>query len=352
MAGAAACPVAALLGSMGERADPEDMDSYFMARLDPLVLVKVAEGAHRHSTADVLPDVRVPALVVAGGRDPWTPPALARQMAEAMPDAELHVLGEANHSLPIEEPDALEALVLGWLAERFPPQGGRGRPHSRAPLDRLGGCATRPGPSPRPAPGWACWPALVVAGVAVLAFVLASAAGLVGGTTIRPWTTRGRPRPPPRAHRRGRARGLPAGTGRRCGQDGAAGGGGRPGRPGQGADGAPAGAGGTGMVFLYPSDVAEAYWMKNTLVPLSIAFVAADGRVVSVAEMTPCKADPCPSYRPAGPLPLRGRAGRRVLRRGRDRAGSQGGPRRPGSTPRTGVTTQVSDKIKPLDPLA
>jgi uncharacterized protein len=58
---------------------------------------------------------------------------------------------------------------------------------------------------------------------------------------------------------------------------------------------------GTGMVFLYPADVAEAYWMKNTLVPLSIAFVAADGRVVSVAEMTPCKADPCPSYAPAGP---------------------------------------------------
>jgi uncharacterized protein len=58
---------------------------------------------------------------------------------------------------------------------------------------------------------------------------------------------------------------------------------------------------GTGMVFLYPTDVAEAYWMKNTLVPLSIAFVAADGRVVSVAEMTPCRADPCPSYAPAGP---------------------------------------------------
>jgi uncharacterized protein len=58
---------------------------------------------------------------------------------------------------------------------------------------------------------------------------------------------------------------------------------------------------GTGMVFLYPEDVAEAFWMKNTLVPLSIAFVAADGRVVSVHEMTPCKADPCPSYAPAGP---------------------------------------------------
>jgi uncharacterized membrane protein (UPF0127 family) len=58
---------------------------------------------------------------------------------------------------------------------------------------------------------------------------------------------------------------------------------------------------GTGMVFLYPKDVTQSYWMKNTLVPLSIAFVAGDGRVVSVAEMTPCVADPCPSYAPTGP---------------------------------------------------
>jgi uncharacterized membrane protein (UPF0127 family) len=58
---------------------------------------------------------------------------------------------------------------------------------------------------------------------------------------------------------------------------------------------------GNGMVFLYPTDVRESFWMKDTLVPLSIAFVAADGRVVSVAEMTPCRADPCPTYAPAGP---------------------------------------------------
>lgn len=58
---------------------------------------------------------------------------------------------------------------------------------------------------------------------------------------------------------------------------------------------------GSGMVFLYPTDVREAFWMKDTPVPLSIAFVAADGRVVSVAEMVPCRADPCPTYEPAGP---------------------------------------------------
>jgi uncharacterized protein len=57
---------------------------------------------------------------------------------------------------------------------------------------------------------------------------------------------------------------------------------------------------GSGMVFLYPADTTASFWMKNTLVPLSIAFVAADGRVVSTTEMTPCRADPCPTYPPAG----------------------------------------------------
>ena len=58
---------------------------------------------------------------------------------------------------------------------------------------------------------------------------------------------------------------------------------------------------GTGMVFLFPADADGGFWMKNTLVPLSIAFVADDGRVVSVHEMVPCQADPCRVYRPEGP---------------------------------------------------
>ena len=56
---------------------------------------------------------------------------------------------------------------------------------------------------------------------------------------------------------------------------------------------------GTGMIFLFPQRVNVGFWMKNTLVPLSIAYVNGD-RVVSTAEMTPCRADPCRSYEPAG----------------------------------------------------
>ncbi|HZD68350.1 MAG TPA: DUF192 domain-containing protein [Actinomycetes bacterium] len=58
---------------------------------------------------------------------------------------------------------------------------------------------------------------------------------------------------------------------------------------------------GTGMVFLFPTDTSVAFWMKDTPVPLQIAFVGGDGRVVGLFDMPPCRADPCPTYAPRRP---------------------------------------------------
>jgi uncharacterized protein len=55
---------------------------------------------------------------------------------------------------------------------------------------------------------------------------------------------------------------------------------------------------GEGMVFVFPEDHRGAFWMKDTLIPLSIAFYAADGRIVKILDMEPCDADPCPLYDP------------------------------------------------------
>ena len=56
---------------------------------------------------------------------------------------------------------------------------------------------------------------------------------------------------------------------------------------------------GTGMIFLFPTRTTVGFWMKGTLVPLSIAYVDGD-RVVSTAEMTPCRTETCPTYPPLG----------------------------------------------------
>lgn len=58
---------------------------------------------------------------------------------------------------------------------------------------------------------------------------------------------------------------------------------------------------GTGMAFVFESPTRVQFWMKDTLVPLSIAWVQ-DGRVVDVAEMQPCPpGGDCPLYEPRDP---------------------------------------------------
>lgn len=51
-----------------------------------------------------------------------------------------------------------------------------------------------------------------------------------------------------------------------------------------------------GMAFRYPEPHTTNFWMKDTLLPLSIAFFDADGAYVSAFDMEPCAADPCPRY--------------------------------------------------------
>ena len=61
-----------------------------------------------------------------------------------------------------------------------------------------------------------------------------------------------------------------------------------------------------GMAFVWPTDVGGRFFMRNTRLPLSIAFVDADGAVVSTTDMEPCPdsvAD-CPLYGADGPYRL------------------------------------------------
>jgi uncharacterized membrane protein (UPF0127 family) len=58
----------------------------------------------------------------------------------------------------------------------------------------------------------------------------------------------------------------------------------------------------SGMAFVYEDDVQNVFYMRNTPTPLSIAWIAADGSVVTIADMAPCEdRDGCPTYAPDGP---------------------------------------------------
>ena len=57
-----------------------------------------------------------------------------------------------------------------------------------------------------------------------------------------------------------------------------------------------------GMLFRFDEPTDGGFWMRNTPQPLSIAYIDAEGALVSTAEMAPCEDSPdCPGYPPAGP---------------------------------------------------
>ena len=55
-----------------------------------------------------------------------------------------------------------------------------------------------------------------------------------------------------------------------------------------------------GMPFVFPREQRLSFWMKNTLIPLSIAYMDSEGRIVDIQDMKPLDDDP-PNYVSAEP---------------------------------------------------
>jgi hypothetical protein len=56
-----------------------------------------------------------------------------------------------------------------------------------------------------------------------------------------------------------------------------------------------------GMLFVFQEDTTATFHMRDTLIPLDVAFFDAIGGFVSVTQMVPCTTEECPSYPAAAP---------------------------------------------------
>jgi hypothetical protein len=56
-----------------------------------------------------------------------------------------------------------------------------------------------------------------------------------------------------------------------------------------------------GMLFVYPDERPLSYWMRNTFIPLSIAYIDSEGRITDILDMKPLD-DKLPHYVSSEPV--------------------------------------------------
>jgi 3-oxoadipate enol-lactonase len=71
--------------------------------------------AGRTDTTASLETIRVPVLLLVGEYDAITPPACSQSMQGRIPGSELHVIPDAGHMSPLENPEAFNAKLLPFL---------------------------------------------------------------------------------------------------------------------------------------------------------------------------------------------------------------------------------------------
>ena len=54
---------------------------------------------------------------------------------------------------------------------------------------------------------------------------------------------------------------------------------------------------GSGMLFDFVSDQKVSFWMRNTTLPLSVAYLGSDGTIYQILDLTPLSEEPRPSAR-------------------------------------------------------
>ncbi len=96
-------------------------DSYraHLADFDVRAFLRLAADLGSHSAAHVLPTVSVPALVVAGEKDNFTPLSVLRQIRDEIPGAEYFEVKDATHGGLVEFPDEINARVCDFIGRRI-----------------------------------------------------------------------------------------------------------------------------------------------------------------------------------------------------------------------------------------
>jgi 3-oxoadipate enol-lactonase len=107
-----------LMGKLlGSRARPGAFDELLegLSKLRDKSYMKTLEASVAQDRGAPVERIRVPTLVIAGDEDRVYPPALARQLAERIPGAELVMMAGVGHLPNLEQPELFNRTVLEFM---------------------------------------------------------------------------------------------------------------------------------------------------------------------------------------------------------------------------------------------
>ena len=78
----------------------------------------IAKSAIRHNMAKDLPKMHTPTCIIWGKNDNVTPPEVAEEFNELLPDAELFWIDKCGHAAMMEHPDEFNRILFDWLKKR------------------------------------------------------------------------------------------------------------------------------------------------------------------------------------------------------------------------------------------
>lgn len=100
----------------------ELVDVTFNLVQDRSKLVKVlalAKSAIRHNMRDDLPNYHLPVCLIWGKDDTITPPDVAEEFKEKLPDSDLFWIDKCGHAPMMEHPETFNEILSRWLDDRF-----------------------------------------------------------------------------------------------------------------------------------------------------------------------------------------------------------------------------------------
>ncbi len=78
-------------------------------------VLAIAKSAIRHNMRDELPEISIPVCLIWGKNDGVTPPEVAEEFHQLLPESELHWIDKCGHAPMMEHPKEFNGLLSPWL---------------------------------------------------------------------------------------------------------------------------------------------------------------------------------------------------------------------------------------------